>query len=246
MRILGLDFETTGVDTATCRITEMGIVLWEVEDKRPLVTVGTFFHDEGIEVSPEITELTGIKQWMLQEFGTPAKGNLEWLEGFCKKHRAEYIVAHNGKNYDKPLLYAELTRHGVDAPTLRAIPWIDSLTDIPFLKEPDSRRLLHLASEHGFLNPFAHRAVFDVLTMLRILAGYDFQKVLEFQRIPFVTLRACVGYELRELAKKQRYSWEKIGEKTYPKFWVKRVKENLMEAEVDACKKLGFDAIRIE
>lgn len=247
MRLLGLDFETTGLDTSTARITEMGAVLWDVDDKRPLVTIGTFFHDGNYPtLSDEIIRLTGIKQWMLQEFGTEPGANLRWLQSFCAKHQVEYIVAHNGENFDKPLLMSELARHSVEDGCLRTLPWIDTRTDIPFAVEPDSRRLNHLATDAGFINPFAHRAVFDVLTMLRILSNYDIKHVLEYQSIPFVTVRANVGYADRDKAKAQRYSWEKIGEKTYPKFWVKRVKLNLLEAEIAKCKLAGFDCIRIE
>ena len=248
MRLLGLDFETTGFDTAKERITEIGVALWDVETKRPLMTFGTFCHDETYPEFPQETldmmdRVSGITLPMLKEFGTPIKGNLEWLEKFTTQHKINFIVAHNGESYDKPLLMAELTRHAVQAPTLRSIPWIDTRTDIPFASEPDSRKLKHLAGDHGFLNPFAHRAVFDVLTMLRILSNYDIQAVLEYQKIPFITMRALVSFADKDLAKAQRYSWEKIGEKTYPKMWVKRVKENLLEQEKLACK---FQIARIE
>lgn len=246
MRLLGLDFETTGLDTSKDRIVEIGAALWDVEAKRPLTTLGVFCHEPTSEISKESLEMMdricGITLPVLQEFGTPVKGNLAWLDGFCSKHKVDYIVAHNGENYDKPLLMAELARHGVDAPCLRMLPWIDTRTDIPFASEPDSRKLKHLAGDHGFINPFAHRAVFDVLTMLRILSNYDIQQVLEFQKIPFMVVRAVVSYEQRDLAKARRYSWEKIGEKSYPKMWVKLVKENKCVDEVAECKKAGFQA----
>ena len=48
-RLLGLDVETTGFDTANDRIVEMGFALWDVETKRPLVTVGTFYYEPSLE-----------------------------------------------------------------------------------------------------------------------------------------------------------------------------------------------------
>lgn len=236
MRLLGLDFETTGLDTAQARIIEMGACLWEVETKRPLVTVGVFLHGPDYPSLPEdIVRITGITDEILGEFGTDAKHNLQWLESFCQKHGVDYIVAHNGENFDKPLLLAELTRHGLEAPTLRTLPWIDTRADIPFPTEPDSRRLKHMAADHGFLNPFAHRAVFDVLTMLRVLSHYDLAAVLAYQATPFVTVRAIVDYNDRQLAKDRRYSWEKIGDKTYPRCWVRRIKQDQVEKEKATC-----------
>jgi DNA polymerase III subunit epsilon len=199
--------------------------------------VGVFLYDEGYPpLSEEVIRVTGITDDMLKEFGTSPKANLLWLEDFCRKHKIDYLCGHNSENFDKPLLLAELARHGVDAPTLKALPWIDTRTDIPFPTEPDSRRLKHLAGDHGFVNPFSHRAVFDVLTMLKVLSHYDINAVLEYQKIPFVTVRAMVSYDDRQLAKDQRFSWEKLGEKTYPKCWVKRIKANKLEEEKKSCK----------
>lgn len=247
MRLLGLDLETTGLDTANDRITELGVVLWEVETNRPLVTLGMFLNDSSYpKLTPEITKLTGITDAMLAEFGTEPKANFHWLDGFCKKHEVKYIVAHSAENFDRPFLMSELTRANLPSSGLRDLPWIDTRTDIPFASEPDSRKLKHLALDCGFINPFAHRAVFDVLTMLRILSNYDINAVLEYQRIPFVTCRAVVGFNDKEKAKAQRFSWEKAGEKTWPKLWVKRVKLNMLEDEIAKGKLAGFDVIRLE
>lgn len=248
-----MDFETTGFDTANDRITEIGVCLWEWETKRPLTTYGIYLWDAGIkekagnpEVAGMMEKVCGITPAMLEEFGTDPAANLKWLDSYCERHKIDFIVAHNGENYDKPLLMAELARHGIEAKCLRSIPWIDTRTDLPFASEPDSRKLKHLALDAGFINPFAHRAVFDVLTMMRVLSHYDLSAVLEYQKIPFVTARALVGFEDRQKAKDMRYSWEKLGEKTYPKCWVKRIKENQLEAEIAACNAKGFKIVRID
>lgn len=247
MRLLGLDFETTGFDTAKDRITEMGFALWCTKARGPLVTVGVFLHDETYPCqSDEVIKVTGITDSMLKEFGTAPKPNLEWLDGFCKKHAVDYIVAHNGENFDKPFLMAELTRNGVDASVLRQLPWIDTRTDIPFPTEPDSRRLKHLAGDHGFLNPFPHRAIFDVLTMLKVLDHYNIEDVIAYAKMPFVTCRALVSFDDRQKAKDMRYSWEKLGERSYPKMWVKRVKENQLAQEIENGKSKGVQIARIE
>jgi DNA polymerase-3 subunit epsilon len=179
--------------------------------------------------------VSGITVPMLEEFGTDPAHNLNWLDQYCSKHQVEYIVAHNGENFDKPLLLSELDRHGLAAPCLRSIPWIDTRTDLPFASEPDSRKLKHLALDAGFINPFAHRAVFDVLTMMRVFSNYDLKDILAYQAIPFVTIRAMVNFDNKELAKAQRFSWEKIGDKVYTKQWVKRIKQDRFEEEKQAC-----------
>lgn len=241
MRALGLDFETTGFDTANDRVTEVGIILWDVELKRSLLIESTFLNDDGIrakctpETNAMMERVSGVTPAMLEEFGKNPKEVFELVDQLCIKHKVNYIVAHNGENYDKPLLMAELSRHDATAPFLRSLPWIDTRTDLPHTVEPDSRKLKHLALDAGFINPMPHRAVFDVATMLRILSTFDFSSVVTYSKIPFVTVQAIVAYEDRQKAKDKRYSWEKIGEKTYPKKWVKQVKEDQLAKEQAEC-----------
>jgi DNA polymerase-3 subunit epsilon len=242
MRVLGFDLEATDLDTATARITEVGAVLWDVPARVPLMISNHLCWGEDYpsvftpEVSAMVERVCKFTPAMLTEFGGDPKEVLQNLENMARNGGAQYIVAHNGEGYDKPLLLAELDRHGVEAPYLRSLPWIDTRTDLPFVTEPDSRKLKHLAGDHGFINPFSHRAVFDVLTMMRIFGHYDIREIIEHQSIPFVTLRALVSYDNRQMAKDQRFSWEKVGDKTYPKMWVKRVKANKLEEEKKACK----------
>jgi len=237
-RVLGLDFEANGLCTKTSRITEIGACLWDVETKRPLTTIGVFLHDDSYEpLSEEIIRLTGITDEILKEFGTSPADNLKWLDGYCYKHNVEYIVGHNGEGYDKPLLLAELERNKVEAKFLKSLQWVDTKTDIPFASPPDSTKLKYLAGDHGFLNPFAHRAVFDVLTMLRVMSNYEFSAILEYKARPSVVVRAVVPHPKhdngvgKDKAKACGFRWQQIDYKTYPLQWVKRIKEDQLEAE---------------
>jgi len=234
---MGIDFESTGLDVKTERITEIGAALWDAITNRPLITVGLFLYDPATyaPLNAEVIRITGITDEMLKEFGTDPTKNLNWLDLFCKQHRVDFLVGHNSTHFDRPLLYAELDRLGVAAPTLRTLPWLDTMTDIPFVPEPDSRKLKYLAADHGFLNPFAHRAVFDILTTFQVLANYDIQDVIEYSKVPFVVVRAVVSFDDKQLAKDRKFSWEKIGDKTYSKCWVKRIKENQLDQLIKDC-----------
>ena len=242
MRLLGIDFESTGLDTATDRITEVGLALWDCESQRPLVTIGMFLYDEKTypKLPEEVVRITGITDEMLVEFGTDPTTNLKWLDSFCKEHRVDYLVGHNIAGFDRPLLFAELDRLGVAAPSLRTLPWLDTLSDIPFPTQPDSMKLKYLAGDHGFLMPFAHRAVFDVLTCLQVLSKYDIQQVIAHSQIPTVVVRAVVSFAEKDLAKAKRFSWEKLGDKTYAKCWVKNIKANVVEQFIKEC---GFPVV---
>lgn len=231
MRILGLDFETTGFDTKNDRIIEIGAVLYETDEKKVIHGYGCYIHEENYNpLSKEIIRVTGITDDILKEFGRSPFSALKQLNDYTLGANVRYIVAHNGENFDKPFLYSELARHGLSQ-SLTELPWIDTRNDIPFDVEPDSRKLKHLALDAGFINPFPHRAQYDVLTMLKVLEQHDFQKIVEYSKIPWITVRAYVDYDKRELAKEKRYSWENLGDKKYSKCWVKRIKENQLENE---------------
>lgn len=249
MIVLGYDLETTGLDTQTDRIIEVGAVIWDTEKNVPIEIYSQFVKPDPsvLPLKEEIINLTGISDEYIEALGVDTITVMAHIQGMCTRHKVEYIIAHNGEGYDKPLTYAELSRCGIGGDfCLRILPWVDTRSDLPFKIEPSSRRLMHLAGEHGFLNPFSHRAVFDVLTMLKVMSHYDFNEVAAQSKIPWATARALVGYEDREKAKEMRFSWEKIGEKTYTKMWVKKIRENQVEKEQAAAEAKGFKIIRIE
>jgi DNA polymerase-3 subunit epsilon len=240
------------LDTSTIRVTEIGAVLWEVEHKKILGANDIMLYEPDYEAHfnaetvAMMERVCGLTPDMLREFGQPPAPAFQALEDYCVKHKVDYIVAHNGENYDRPLLYAELTRHGVKGDKLRGLPWIDTRTDIPFANEPDSRKLKHLACDLGIINHFPHRALTDVLTMMLVLSHYPINDVIAYSKIPFITVRAMVQYEQRELAKAQRFAWQQIGDgPVYPKCWIKRIKENALDAERAKCKAGGFEIITL-
>jgi DNA polymerase III epsilon subunit-like protein len=251
MNILGVDCETTGFDVKQERITELGYVVWDTEKKTPLLIEDSFLFDTTYteKFTPEVVEMMervcGITPQILQEWGRSPKEELDTLEDVIEKHNIKHIVAHNGNAYDRPLLMAEMARNDVPTPFINKCMWLDTLVDIPFKTQPDSRKLKYLACDHGFMNPFAHRAVFDVLTMLTLLSQYNIEEVIAYSRIPSKIIRALVSYDDREKAKSMKYMWEKCGDKTFAKCWVKVIKEDKVAAEIEACKKQGFQAVAI-
>lgn len=240
MRVLGIDFETTGLDLEKDRITEVGAVLWDTETKAPIQFYSHFLHDTAMEerFSPEtlamMKRLCGITPELLRDWGrspTAAFVDLGFLAG-----AADYIVAHNGNQFDKPFLMNELKRHGVDNP-LKDKPWLDTKVDLPHETPPDSNKLKHLALEQGFINPFAHRAVFDVLTMLRVLSNFDLEKVIAYSKEPSIVIRAVVPHPKqdqgkgKDMAKAAGFRWQEVDYKIYDLCWVKKIKASKLEEE---------------
>ncbi len=202
MYLLGLDLETTGLDLKNDEIIEIGAVVWDIERKAP-VRIWNQLVQCSQKIPPEIQDITGISQADVDQFGVPlleAFSELKKLANNCS-----YIVAHNGNKFDRVIVEREWSKN----PEMKvSLPWIDTMTDLPFPEEVQSRKLTYLAAEHGFLNPFQHRAVFDVLTMLKVLAHYEFNEIEELQKSPSQRIIAQVSFENKDLAKNLGFRWD--------------------------------------
>lgn len=240
MRLLGIDIETTGLDVEGDEITELGWVLVDTVTKKPLLTESYM-----LQVAPEteipelITELTGITKEMLDEFGDPPAEVFDRLLQVIKKHEVDYIVAHNGNAFDKPFLYNRMRDWGFIPPEHQ---WLDTKEDIVYPRTIRNRSLVGLCAEHGFVNPFPHAALFDVMSMMKLLSEYNVDTVIERANTPWVVVRAMVSFENKDKAKDKQFFWEKIGDKTYPKCWVKKVKEDELEALEKEC---DFEIVKV-
>jgi DNA polymerase III epsilon subunit-like protein len=213
--ICGIDCETTGLDLEKDWPTEVGWIVCDTANYRPLA-MRSMLVTSPVPLPDEVGKLTGLTSEVVSAHGsTPAVVGQKIVEDIAR-FGVSYMVAHNGEAFDKPML-AKLHRD-VD---MR--PWIDTRHDVPYPDSMSSRRLVHLAAEHGFLNPAAHSALADVQTMLQILRHYDFAEVARTALSPWVILRAIVSFDDKDKAKKLRYTWEKPGpgNAIYPKQWVK-------------------------
>lgn len=71
MKLFGLDFESTGLDTSTARVTEIGYALWE---NGPMLTGNAFLLDDGIRKELENPEtLAMIKKSLRPNAGDPRR-----------------------------------------------------------------------------------------------------------------------------------------------------------------------------
>lgn len=194
--ILGIDLEGMnedltykGLNLTVDRITEIGAVLWEVEKKAPVQFLSELIDEQDrLPMSAEVIEITGITDEMLTTWGLKGehiKATLRNLAFLMKK--ADFLMAHNGRNYDQPMLTAIFKRFAVEMPDT---PWIDTSIDIEFPNKIGMRSLSALEHAHGFVNPFPHRAVTDVLSMLKIAAQYDIERMAKLAQSPKVKIIA--------------------------------------------------------
>lgn len=167
-----VDFETTGRDSETDRVIEIGLVTFEggrVASREGLLV------NPGIPVPEESRAVHGITDEELAgapDFATVMPRVLELLQG-------KLPVAYNA-SFDRGFLLAELRRAAPEGMTPGDMPpaardeviWVDPLVWArEILKELQSRRLGDVAKHLGVPLEQAHRAAGDAEATGRVLLG---------------------------------------------------------------------------
>lgn len=229
MLLLGIDLETTGVDPSKDLIIEVGAVLYDWDRKMPVRLFSELIDPapgiaEGFILDPEVIEVTGIEPEILERFGRVEDDVLHQLTGLYDE--ADFFVGHNCNEFDCHFMVNAHKRieHTTDK------TWLDTIIDIKYPKRIKTRNLRHLAAEHGLLNPFSHRAVFDVLTMFSIMSLYDLDSIIARSKEPMVYLQAIVSYDDKDLAKARGFLWHPGN-----KVWWKGFKESDAILEAAEC-----------
>lgn len=235
MRLLGLDFETTGLAIGKIGITEVGLVLWDTDMRAPVKLAG-FMVDPGPDAiwEPGTEKINGITPAFCSKYGIEdekaARQTLYWYQN------CDAAVAHNGLGFDRPMLKWWADKYGLDWQPNKL--WIDTKADLE-IPSQNSSKLVYMAADHQFLNPFPHRAVFDVMTMMKILDHYDLDKVLEVSKSASLLIKAIVDFENKEKAKTRGF--HPLYEEGKFIMWKRIVKECNLDKERAACKETGFD-----
>lgn len=229
MKLLFLDLESTGLNTKEDRITEICACLWESKSKEILRFYNSFVKSPDLPkgyIKDETIELNGITNDMIENYGLFTQFMFWDIAHLFKE--ADYVCAHNGNMFDKPLFLNELNRYieYIDADDFLNFKkhWIDSSIDIPYPDDIKTRKLVHLAAEHGFINPFPHRAFADVLTMIKIIENYNIEEIIERSKIPNIKVTALVTFHNKELAKNAGFRWDNLN-----KLWTRTYKLDELE-----------------
>lgn len=192
MKVLGIDTETTGLES-TDRIIEVGAVVfdgssWEPEEQHSwLVWDNTY--PSSSKLAQKAHKIT-LKE--LKENGERFETVFSRLNSLAKK--CDFIIAHKAE-FDKSMFInqvaAQMPSHTetgcVVKYTLLEKPWICTRSDIDHKVRSHCRHLSHLALEYGIaVDPSKlHRALQDVLLMGKVMqkinvpAKYIFQNYIE-------------------------------------------------------------------
>ena len=150
------DFETTGLDTRSARIIEIGAIKYQ--DRKE---VDRFSHliQPGIPINQEITRITGINDAMLE-----GKPNFETiLPQFHDFIRGCAGIAHNAE-FDIGMLFHESNRLGISCD----YTIFCSLKMARALVKVERRSLDALAQHYGLSFEDRHRSIGDILVTAQV------------------------------------------------------------------------------
>lgn len=216
---LGLivDVETTGINPEHDRIIELGVLEFAViAGETPKITrMMSYLADPEAPLSQEIIDLTGLTDALLKGQSLP----LTYLRALFGK--ASILVAHNAA-FDR----AFVERAGLvdgDGP-----PWACTLRHINWRKHgyQGSHALTYLAADHGFINPFPHRALFDCATTFKLMAPHFAELLQRSLEREYLVSAEHSPFETKDALKARGYRWD--GER---RVWCKLVAESELQDE---------------
>jgi DNA polymerase-3 subunit epsilon len=160
----------------------------------------------GVDYPDEVAEATGITREMCEKRGLYEDAALDMLDIMAGE--ADVIIAHNGTAYDKPIL-DRVSKEDHNLIMTANTPWFDTMLDLP-IKGVYSRGLLTMCATAGFINPWPHRAIFDVMATLKLLDHYCGRMpeyVKQMAESPWVKLVAQTSFAEREAPKAMGFRW---------------------------------------
>lgn len=232
MILLAYDIEATGLDKQKDRMIEVGLALYSTGQKKILESTGFLVQSDGVPITSEITEITGITQAAADRFGYPPEEALIALSNFME--HADAMIGHNVIRFDKPVTENTAKRQGF---ILEERLWIDTMTDIPGVK---GEQLITMCAKHGFVNPNQHSAEDDAKSVLKLIQPYDIEKIVERAKSPTIVIRSHQPNtpENNRAVGKLGFRWNG----TY-KIWHRATKE--MDVN-DIAAKCPFDVSRVD
>lgn len=200
-----IDTETTGLNYASDKIIELGIVTFQYDPLTSgiikIIDRYSGFEDPGIPLSAETTAITGITDEMV------SGKSFDEAKVYRLAEQASLVIAHNAA-FDRKFVEARF-------PIFSKVPWGCSMTQVDWQAERISTRVLeYLLFKFGwFIN--AHRALDDAEGLLGILL-----ETLPVSEIPVfkalldrhdeVTAKICaVGapFDKKDALKQRGYRW---------------------------------------
>lgn len=171
MKVIYFDTETTGLKCSECQIIELAMIT--VVDGKVVDEFDEFIKVDGL-LPPRITQITGITDKMLNDYGISEKRIAEDLKD--RLTPGTLMIAHNCQ-FDLSFVYKLMERHfpGEVDEIFTSLDWLDTLTVFKDrAKYP--HKLIDAVHHYGIEEVNFHRAIDDTKAL------YEVTKALKDER----------------------------------------------------------------
>lgn len=221
-----LDVETTGTQTASDKIIEIGIRLFKFDRQTGALLSRDegygALEDPGAPLSPEITRITGITDAMV------AGQKIDWDKVGAMLDVAQVVIAHNA-SFDRPFIdrYVPSSARKIWACSFKQVDWTS--------KGFPSQKLEILSIYHGFFNS-AHRALADADSLLHLLQmpnpdgteSYLGEVLRNARKKGALVVAQNSPFETKDLLRQRGYRWD-----TERRVWHRLICIDERQEEVD-------------
>ena len=211
-----IDLETTGLDPNKDRIIEIGLLSFvtDAENEPSVIETYSGLEDPGMEISAEVTKITGLNSSILRGH------KIRWEIVREILSSGSIVIAHNAA-FDRAFMERRPEMAGLD------FHWGCSAKHINWSAHGHRTRALnYLAADLGFVNPFAHRALFDCATTFRIISP-KLQELVERSYMREYLISAVgAPFEVKDLLRTRGYRWN-----AEQRVWAKGVFEDELQQE---------------
>lgn len=218
-----IDLETTGLDYAKDKITEIGVIHAAiVPNMQPIILdVYQAFNDPGVPISQRITELTGITDEMV-------KGQaIDWAYVQDEVVRiSDLVICHNA-SFDRKFL--EVAGHD-NYQVFKEAVFACTKNDIDWLRRGyGASKLDYLNWKLGYFYD-AHRAINDCWATLNLLVQEDgaLEELLSNTVDQYEVYAVGAPYEKKDELSDNGFYWNN-GSNGKPKAWFKITNDELLE-----------------
>lgn len=213
-----VDVETTGINPESDKIIEIGVLEFAVDQdfNCNIVSMYSGLEDPQQSLKPEIVKLTHLTDEVLRG------KQIQWDAVRQYFDRASIVVAHNCA-FDRAFLTSHPGLGDVD------VHWACSIKHVDWEKKGfRSRALNYLAADHGFVNPFAHRALFDCASTFRLVAPHMKELMENSYQREFRVFATGAPFDMKQKLKERAYMWDPA-----QRVWFKNILEHSLDSERD-------------
>ena len=222
MIIAAFDYEATGTDTTKDRITEVGLALYSTGRERVIECTSFYVDREGVPISAEATQKTGITDDLVDAFGYPQQEAAETVGQYFE--RADAVMGHNITFFDLPMYWNAAKRTSVAIVEKLAI---DTMIDIPGVKGEALIKMCADAKDPKTGRDVSftytkHSALDDAKAVIRLTSWHDYEQIVERARSPWIVMRSHQpnSKDTNKVVKKLGFRWNPDF-----KIWWKATKE---------------------